>query len=87
MGETLSLYTYIDILSMYIMDLILSKKGSLKGRFTIKLLVFTDGKIAPCGNSYHLTIRKDIAKEIGPGKRIGVILFEQGSGDGSVYSK
>ena len=66
---------------MYIMDLILSKKGRLEGRFTIKLLHFTDGKIAPCGNSYHLTIRKDTAEEIGPGKKIGVILFKQGEED------
>ena len=63
---------------MYIMNLILNKKGNIKGSFAINPLLITDGKIATCGSSYHLTIRKDIAEEIGPGKRIGVILFTQG---------
>ena len=60
------------------MDLTIDKKRNIKGNFTITPLLITDGKIAICGTSYHLTIRKDIAEEIGPGKRIGVILFEQG---------
>ena len=67
---------------MYIMNLIKDKKGNIKGSFSIIPLLITDGKIATCGSSYHLTIRKDIAEEIGPGKRIGVILFEQGAGGG-----
>jgi len=60
------------------MKIILDKKGNIKGSFVINPLLITDGKIATCGSSYHLTIRKDIAEEIGPGKRIGVILFAQG---------
>ena len=67
---------------MYNMNLIKDKKGNIKGSFAIIPLLITDGKIATCGSSYHLTIRKAIAEEIGPGKRIGVILFEQGTGDG-----
>lgn len=61
--------------------MIIDKKGNIKGSFAIIPLLITDGKIATCGSSYHLTIRKAIAEEIGPGKRIGVILFEQGVGD------
>lgn len=66
---------------MYIMNLIHDKKGNIKGSFAITPLFITDGKIATCGSSYHLTIRKAVAEEIGPGKRIGVILFEQGIGE------
>ena len=66
---------------MYVMSLILDKKGNIKGSFAITPLLITDGKIATCGSSYHLTIRKDIAEEIGPGKRIGIIIFEQGIRD------
>jgi hypothetical protein len=66
---------------MYIMNLTTDKKGNIKGNFSIIPLLITDGNIAKCGTSYHLTIRKDIAEEIGPGRRIGVILFEQGTGD------
>ena len=62
------------------MNLILDKKGNIEGNFAINPLLITDGKIATCGSSYHLTIRKDVAEEIGPGKRIGIILFEQGTG-------
>jgi hypothetical protein len=61
------------------MNLTYNKRGNIKGSFAITPLLITDGKIATCGSSYHLTIRKDIAEEIGPRKRIGVILFEQGS--------
>lgn len=68
---------------MYIMNLSFSKKGKIKGNFAITPLLITDGKIAPCGSSYHLTIRKEIAEEIGSRRRIGVILFEQGIGDDS----
>jgi hypothetical protein len=66
---------------MYNMNLAIDKKGNISGNFAIIPLLITDGKIATCGSSYHLTIRKDIAEEIGPGRRIGVILFEQGVGD------
>ena len=65
---------------MYNMKFVVGKNSNIKGSFTIVPLLVTDGKIATCGSSYHLTIRKDIAEEIGPGKRIGVILFEQGIG-------
>lgn len=66
---------------MYIMKLILDKKGNIKGSFSIDTFFITDGKIATCGSSYHLTVRKDVAELIGPGKRIGVILFKQGAED------
>jgi hypothetical protein len=63
------------------MEIFTNEDGKIKGSFSITPLIITDGKIAPCGSSYHLTIRKDIAKEIGPGRRIGIIIFEQGIRD------
>lgn len=63
------------------MGLVADKKGHIKGNFSIKPLLVTDGKIATCGSSYHVSIRKDVAEKIGPGRRIGIIIFEQGIKD------
>jgi len=63
---------------MYNMNVKIDKKGRIKGSFPIITRFITEGNIAKCGNSYHITIRKDVAEAIGSGKKIGVILFEQG---------